>query len=138
MTRLLQLGQELEWQVLQLARAGSEARPEIAGEDRFEPAIDDPFANALCQTLPEQQRAVIATADKIQRELLSTVRFDPLRLVGVGGPIADILDSVADLIVAIDEIRRDATSNISGLPSTVRSFRGLLRGYCEEGQPVAA
>src|SRR5215472_5138804 len=134
MTRLLQLGQELDWQVLQLRRAGSEAPAEAPVEGTFGPTIDDPLA----ETLLERQQAVIATADKIQRELLSTVRFDPLRLVGVGGPIADILDSVADLIVAIDEIRRDATSNISGLPSTVRSFRGLLRGYCEEGQPVAA
>jgi hypothetical protein len=134
MMRLLQLGQELDWQVLQLRRAGSEAPTEIAMEDAFGPAIDNPPA----ETLIERQRAVIATADKIQRELLSTVRFDPLRLVGVGGPIAATLDSVADLIVAIDEIRRDATSNIGGLPSTVRSFQGLLRGYCEEGTPVAA
>jgi hypothetical protein len=134
MTRLLQLGQELDWQVLQLRRAGAEAPVETSGEDAFGPVIEDPTA----ETLLEVQRAVIATADKIQRELLSTVRFDPLRLVGVGGPIAATLDAVADLIVAIDEIRRDATSDIGGLPSTVRSFQGLLRGYCEEGTPVAA
>ena len=134
MTRLLELGQQLEWQVLQLRRSGSEAPSEAAPDDGFGPAINNPATEAL----HERQRAVIATADKIQRELLSTVRFDPLRLVGVGGPIADILDSVADLIVAIDEIRRDATSNIAGLPSTVRSLQGLLRGYCEEGTPVAA
>ncbi len=137
MTRLLQLGQELDWQVLQLRRAGSEAPAEIAPagpDDVLDPAIDDPAA----ETLVERRRAVIATADKIQRELLSTVRFDPLRLVGVGGPIAATLDTVADLVVAIDEIRRDATSNIGGLPTTVRSFQGLLRGYCEEGTPAAA
>jgi hypothetical protein len=138
MTQLLQLGQELEWQVLQLRRAGSEEHPPIAAESTFGPAIDDSSAGTASETMLERQRAVIATADKIQRALLSTVRFDPLRLVGVGGPIADILDSVADLIVAIDEIRRDATSNIPALPSTVRSFQGLLRGYCEEGRPVAA
>jgi hypothetical protein len=134
MTRLLELGQQLEWQVLQLRGAGLGTHAEAALEDSFGPAIDDPATEALL----ERQRAVIATADKIQRELLSTVRFDPLRLVGVGGPIAETLESVADLIVAIDEIRRDATSNIGGLPSTVRSFQGLLRGYCEEGRPVAA
>jgi hypothetical protein len=138
MTRLLQLGQELDWQVLQLRRAGSEATTETVFEDAFGPALDDVPDEKLSDAMIERQRAVIATADKIQRELLSTVRFDPLRLVGVGGPIAATLDSVADLIVAIDEIRRDATSNIGGLPSTVRSFQGLLRGYCEEGRPVAA
>ena len=134
MTRLLQLGQELDWQVLQLRRANPQAVIETAAEDSFGPASDDPSS----ETMIERQRAVIATADKIQRELLATVRFDPLRLVGVGGPIAATLETLAELIVAIDEIRRDATSNIAGLPSTVRSFQGLLRGYCEEGQPVAA
>jgi len=134
MTRLLQLGQELDWQVVQLGRAGSEAPRETAVEGALGPALD----NSPSEIMVERQRAVIATADKIQRELLSTVRFDPLRLVGVGGPIAATLDAVADLIVAIDEIRRDATSNIGGLPSTVRSFQGLLRGYCEEGRPMAA
>lgn len=132
MTLLLQLGQELDWQVLQLRRAAPQ--PPGDTEDSLGPAPGD----ALSETIIEWQQAVIATADKIQRELLSTVRFDPLRLVGVGGPIAATLDAVADLIVAIDKIRRDATSNIGGLQSTVRSFQGLLRGYCEEGKPVAA
>jgi hypothetical protein len=134
MTRLLKLGQQLEWQVLQLRGAGPEAPAGAAPQDGLGSAMDDPVA----ETLLERQRAVIATADKIQRELLSTVRFDPLRLVGVGGPLVGTLDTVADLIVAIDEIRCDATNNIAGLPSTVRSFQGLLRGYCEEGRPVAA
>ncbi|HXJ92468.1 MAG TPA: hypothetical protein VMT20_06255 [Terriglobia bacterium] len=138
MMRLLQLGQELEWQVLQLRRAGSEAQVESGAEDGLGPAIDDPSAGTISEALVEQQRTVIATADKIQREILSTVRFDPLRLVGVGGPIAETLDSVADLIVALDEIRCDATRNVGGLPHTVRSLQGLLRGYCEEGTPAAA
>jgi len=138
MTRLLQLGQELEWQVLQLRGMDSEDTEQTAEISGFEPAADNTSAGEVSEILFEQQRAVIATADKIQRELLSTVRFDPLRLVGVGGPIAYTLDSVADMVVAIDEIRRDATTNIEGLPSTVRSFQGLLRGYCEEGRPVAA
>jgi hypothetical protein len=136
MIRLLQLGQELDWQVLQLRRAGPEASGNA--EDEFGLPAEEPSSEALSEAIVERQRAVIATADKIQRELLATVRFDPLRLVGVGGPIAATLDSVADLIVAIDEIRRDASTNIGGLPSTVRSFQGLLRGYCEEGRPVAA
>jgi len=134
MMRLLQLGQELEWQVLELRRPTPQAPAETAVEDAFGPSIGDPSS----ESIGERQRVVIATVDKIQRELLSTVRFDPLRLVGVGGPIAATLDTVADLIVAIDEIRREATSNVGSLPSTVRSFQGLLRGYCEEGRPVAA
>ena len=138
MTRLLQLGQELEWQVLQLRRADSEAPAQTGAEPAYGPAIDDPSAGTISETMRELQRTVIATADKIQREILATVRFDPLRLVGVGGPIAETLNSVADLIVALDEIRCDATRNVGGLPNTVRSFQGLLRGYCEEGTPAAA
>lgn len=122
MLRLLQLAQELDWQAMDLRRTG-------------EGLIDGPGAD---QAVEMRQRSVLATADKIQRELLSTVRFDPLRLVGVGGPIDETLDSLAELLVALDKIRQDAAGGTSTLPSTVRSFQGLLKGFCNDGVPVAA
>ena len=122
MIRLLQLAQELDWQVLELRRF------------RYQELETD----GLEELTAEQQNMVIATADKIQRELLGTVRFDPLRLVGVGGPISATLDSMGDLLLAIDEIRRDAATDVHSLPSAVRSLQGLLKGFCEEGTPVAA
>jgi hypothetical protein len=120
-TLLLQLGQELDWQALELRR--SEAEMEGVG-DR--------------ESIQERQRRVIATADKIQRELLASVRFDPLRLVGVGGPIGATLDSVSDLLVAIDAVRQNALTAASDLPSSVKSLQGLLQGFCNDGAPVAA
>lgn len=122
MLRLLQLAQELDWQAMDLRRTG-------------EGLISGPGADQAVET---RQRSVLATADKIQRELLSTVRFDPLRLVGVGGPIDETLDSLAELLVALDKIRQDAADGTSTLPSTVRSFQGLLKGFCNDGVPVAA
>ncbi|HEY6293667.1 MAG TPA: hypothetical protein VI455_19105 [Terriglobia bacterium] len=121
MLGLLELAQELEWQVLQLRRVrGGEM---AAGE--------------LEKLALERQRTLIATADKIQRELLDTVRFDPLRLVGVGGPIDATLDAVGDLVVALDEIRQNA-DDVSRLPFAVRSLQSLLKDFCQEGVPVAA
>ena len=122
MTLLLQLGQELDWQALELRRSDLE----IEGPAGDQEAIQD------------NQRRVIATADKIQRELLASVRFDPMRLVGVGGPIGATLDSVSELLVAIDAVRQNALTRANELPSSVRSLQGLLQGFCNDGAPVAA
>ena len=121
MTLLLQLGQELNWQALELRRSDSDLEAHVGHE-----AIHD------------SQRRVLATADKIQRELLSSVRFDPLRLVGVGGPIGATLDSVSELLVAIDAVRHNALTRANELPSSVKSLQGLLQGFCNDGAPVAA
>ena len=122
MTLLLQLAQELDWQALELRRSELERAARGGGPDAIQ----------------ESQRRVIATADKIQRELLASVRFDPLRLVGVGGPIAATFDSVGDLLVAIDAVRQNALTRANDLPSSVRSLQGLLQGFCSDGAPLAA
>jgi len=121
MLRLLQLAQELDWQVMDLNRA-----------------CERPVSGGKKEVVETRQQSVLATADKIQRELLASVRFDPLRLVGVGGPIGDTLDSLAELLLALDKIRHEASGGGGSLPSTVRSFQGLLKGYCSDGTPVAA
>jgi hypothetical protein len=121
MLRLLQLAQELDWQVMGLNQAG-----------------ERPVSSAADDAIESRQRNVLATADKIQRELLATVRFDPLRLVGVGGPIGETIDSLAELLLALDKVRQEATGSVSSLPSTVRSFQGLLKGFCNDGTPMAA
>jgi hypothetical protein len=121
MLRLLQLAQELDWQAMNLNRSRERQDADAAGE-----------------ALETRQRNVLALADKIQRELLASVRFDPLRLVGVGGPISDTLDSLAELLLALDKVRQEASGGVNNLPSTVRSFQGLLKGFCNDGAPMAA
>jgi hypothetical protein len=112
MLRLLQLAQELDWQAMDLRHAG------------------EGLYSGPAEAVEARQRGVLATADKIQRELL--------RLVGVGGPISDTLDSLAELLLALDKVRQEATGSAGSLPSTVRSFQGLLKGFCNDGAPMAA
>jgi hypothetical protein len=121
MLRLLQLAQELDWQVMDLNHTG----------ERLDSGARD-------EAVETRQKTVLVTADKIQRELLASVRFDPLRLVGVGGPISDTLDSLAELLLALDKIRQETNGGVGSLPSTVRSFQGLLKGFCNDGTPMAA
>jgi hypothetical protein len=123
MLRLLQLAQELDWQAMDLRHT-----------------CEAPASRSLpgSEAVEIRQRNVLATVDKIQRELLASVRFDPLRLVGVGGAISDTLDSLAELLLALDKIRHAATGGVDRLPSTVRSFQGLLQGFCNDGAPMAA
>lgn len=120
MTQLLKLAQELDWQVLALRQTKTDA-VEAAGSDE-----------------ENLQRRVISTADKIQRELLAMVRFDPVRLFGVGGPIGPTIDALGDLLVAIDQIRHDTVTGSASLSSTLASFRGLLKEFCDEASSVAA
>jgi hypothetical protein len=123
MTQLLKLAQELDWQVMQVRRA----HPDWAALA--------PDAGGM---LEERQKAVLTTTDKIQRELLATVKFDPLRLVGVGGPITSTLDGLSELLVALNEVRQNAITSPGTLPASMRSFQGLLQGYCNDGAPSAA
>ena len=120
MTQLLKLAQELDWQVLELRQSKVNVAEAPSSEEEG------------------LERRVIVTADKIQRELLAMVRFDPVRLFGIGGPIGPTIDALGDLLVAIDQIRHDTVTGSGSLPSTVGSFRGLLKEFCEETGPVAA
>lgn len=122
---LMQLAQDLEWLSRRL-------RPMPDG-DRSE-TLHGPAE----ELLPENQRSIIATADKIARELLSTIRFDPTRLVGVGCPIEDTIDSMADLIAALEEIKQDAVAAPAELPVRVRAFNQMIAEYLDGSLPTAA
>ena len=122
---LLQLAQDLEWLSRSLVRAPGHVQP----------ASQDHLAEEL---LPENQRSIIATADKIARELLSTIRFDPTRLVGVGCPIEDTIDSMAELIAALEEIKQDAVAAPGELPARIRAFNQMVEEYLDGSLPTAA
>lgn len=123
---ILQLAHDLEW----LARSLPHSTPAKAGTDSVAYLADD--------LLPNHRRSIISTADKIARELLGTVRFDPTRLMGVGCPIEDTLDSMAELIKALEDIKQDAVSDPAELPVRIRSFNQMIEEYLDGSLPTAA
>ena len=79
----------------------------------------------------EKQRGVLTTADKVERELKNFVRFNPTGLVGVAYPIAETLDSITDLLAAVETIKQAAGFAVQELPPLVRSFTKLVERYLQ-------
>ncbi len=88
-----------------------------------------PESGASWDTFREKERGVIATADKIEHELKSSVLYDPFRLVGVDYPLDERLDSIAALLNAVEEIKHCSVFAVQTLPSRVRAFTGLVEEY---------
>jgi hypothetical protein len=114
---LVKLAQDLEWLGCELEYLGRKHAME--GFPGSGPAWD---------LFLEKQRGVLATADKIERELKNLVRFNPARLIGVEGPINDTLDSITLLLGTTESIKEAATYAVHQLPPLVRSFTKLVEG----------
>ena len=117
---LLKLAQDLEWLGCELEYLGHKHAME--GFPESGPAWD---------LFREKQRDVLATADKIERELKNFVRFNPTRLVGVEYPISETLDSITELLGSVETIKQAAAFAVYQLPPLVRSFTKMVDGYLQ-------
>jgi hypothetical protein len=118
--RVLQLAQDLEWLGCELEYVGH--KHALEGFPESGPAWDQ---------FREKQRGVLATADKVERELKNFVRFNPARLVGVEYPIAQALDSITDLLRNAETIKQAAAVAVNELPPLVRNFTKMVEEYLE-------
>ena len=118
--RLLQLAQQLEW---------------LGCEASFRARRTGGLAAGA---FLEKQAEVLATADKIERELKGAVCFNLTSLVGVEYPLDWTLDSIADLLAAVEDIRRSALGAIQELPPKVRRFTHQVERYLTSGAALAA
>ncbi len=117
---LLKLSQDLEWLGCELEYLGH--KHAMGGFPESGPAWD---------LFREKQRGVLATADKIERELKNFVRFNPTRLVGVEYPISETLDSITELLGTAESIKQAAAFAVHELPPLVRSFTKMVEGYLQ-------
>ncbi len=122
---IVQLAQDLEWLGCELEYFGHKHAMEGF------PGSGDEWDSFL-----EKQRGVLATADKIDRELKGAVRFNPTSLVGVDFPIDAALESVGNLLAAVEEIKQSAVFEVHALPPQVRKFCRLVTE--QFGAPAAA
>jgi hypothetical protein len=118
--RLVQLAQDLEWLGCELEYFGH--KHALEGFPESGPAWD---------LFRAKQRGVLATTDKIERELKNFVRFNPTRLVGVEYPISESLNSITDLLGTVETIKQAAAIAVHDLPPLVRSFTKMVEGYLE-------
>jgi hypothetical protein len=118
--KLLQLAQDLEWLGCELEYVGHKHALE-----------GFPESGQTWDQFREKQRGVLATADKVERELKNFVRFNPTRLVGVEYPIAQSLDSITDLLGNAETIKQAAAFAVQELPPLVRNFTKMVEGYLQ-------
>ena len=115
---LLQLAQDLEWLGCEL---------EYYGHRHAERGF--PESGPTWDTFCEKQRGVVATANKIERELKNSIRYNPVRLVGVEYPLAETINSIVDLLGSVEEIKHCAVFEVSSLPAKVREFNRVVQGH---------
>jgi hypothetical protein len=115
---LLKLAQDLEWLGCELEHYG-----QMHAHQGF------PGSGLVWEAFLEKQRGVLITADKIERELKSQVRFNPSRLVGLDFPMDIALDLVTSLLAAAEEIKISASESVQKLPNKVRAFTRKVEAY---------
>lgn len=118
--RLLQLAQDLEW-------LGCE-------EEYYEKQSAGPALDAFM----EKQREVLSTANKIERELVGAVRFNPAPLMGIEYPIEATLDSLTDMVATLEDIKQSAVDAVHELPLKVRRFNLMVQTYLGAAAPLTA
>ena len=116
--RLLHLAQDLEWLGCELEFYGK--KHALEGFPESGPTWD---------TFLEKQRGVITTADKIERELKGLVRFNPTLLVGVNFPLAAALESIGELLGAVEDIKECSRTAVHEIPPKVRNFSKMVSTY---------
>ena len=117
---MLRLAQDLEWLGCELEHYGHQHAME-----------GFPEAGPNWDAFREKQRGVLTTADKLQRELKTAVRYNPTRLVGVDYPLDETLESISDLLGAVEEIKQSCRFAVQELPGQVRGFTRMVENYLE-------
>ncbi len=118
--KLLQLAYELEWLGVEL---------EYVGQKHAHQGF--PNAGATWAAFLEKQRGVLITADKIERELKTSVRFNPTALVGVDFPLQEALEALTELLAAVEDIKQTAIVAVHSLPTKVRAFTRMVSSYLD-------
>lgn len=124
--KLLRLARDLEWQGCELEHYGKKHALE-----------GFPGVGATWEEFLRKQRGVLVTVDKITRELKSAVRYNPARLMGVEYPLDAALETVANLLSAVEDIRHTAVFGVHDLPHKVRDFTRMVETYCGKASPVS-
>ena len=115
---LLNLARDLEWLGCELEYQGKKH-----ADEGF------PEAGASWEEFIRKRQGVLATLEKLERELKSSIKYNPTTLVGVAYPLAERLDAIAILIEALADIRNATITAVQDLPSKVRGFTQLITMY---------
>jgi len=114
----MQLARDLEWFGCELEYKGKKHAHE-----------GFPEVGATWEEFVRQQQGVLATIEKLERELNSSVKYNPASLVGGTYPIAEALDAIGMQIEVLEDIRSAAIGSVHDIPAKVRGFTQLVQMY---------
>jgi hypothetical protein len=115
---ILKLARDLEWLGCELEYQGMKHAHE-----------GFPEAGTTWEEFVRQRQGVLTTIEKLERELKSSVKYNPSSLVGVTYPIGEALDAIGIQIEALEDIRSSAVGAVHELPTKVRGFTQLVQMY---------
>ena len=115
---ILKLARDLEWLGCELEYQGMKH-----AQEGF------PEAGATWEEFARQRQGVLATIEKLERELKASVKYNPASLVGGTYPIGEALDAIGIQIEALEDIRSAAEGAVGELPAKVRGFTQLVQMY---------
>lgn len=72
---------------------------------------------------------MLITAQKVERELKSAVRFNPTELLGVDYPLDTALEVVGELLNALEDVKWSAAYAVQALPAKVQGFRRMIEVF---------
>ncbi len=117
-SNLLRLAQDLEWLGCELEFQGMKHANE-----------GFPGMGPTWQNFTRMQKGVLVTIDKLERELKTSVTYNPTPLVGVQYPLEDALEAISVQLAALEDIRHCAAYAVHELPEKVRNFTRMVDGY---------
>lgn len=115
---ILKLARDLEWLGCELEYQGMKHANE-----------GFPQAGHTWEEFVRMRQGVLATIEKLERELKGSIKYNPARLVGVAYPLNDALDSLGVLIEAVEDIRASTVGAVHELPAKVRAFTQLTMAF---------
>jgi hypothetical protein len=115
---LLQLARDLEWLGCELEYQGK--KHALQGF---------PQVGETWETFARMQKGVIATVDKLERELKVSIKYNPAALVGVDYPLDEALDAIGLQLGALEDIRATAQFAVHELPAKVRGFTRMVETF---------
>jgi len=115
---LLNLARDLEWLGCELEYQGKKHAHE-----------GFPEAGTAWEDFVRKRLGVLATIEKLERELKNSIKYNPTTLVGVTYPLSERMDAIAVLIESLAEIRNSTIGAVHDLPARVRSFTQLVAMY---------
>lgn len=117
--QLLRLARDLEWLGCELEYQGMKH-----AQEGF------PEVGPTWEAFLRMQKGVFSTIDKLERELTTSIKYNPAALVGGGDVALDAaLDAVGVQLAALEDIRTATTYFVHELPGKVRAFTRLVEAY---------